>query len=50
MRVTHDIDRIARYYPTIHLFGRIYLVRRYSRKAKKVSMWSFVKYEARGKE
>ena len=32
--------RIQEYYPTIHLFGDWYLVRKYSKKARRFSFWS----------
>lgn len=40
-----DIERIKKYYPTIHLFGDYYFIRRYSKKARKFALWDICKYD-----
>lgn len=38
--VTSRLERLKQYYPTIHLFGDWYLIRKYSKKYRpKFSIW-----------
>lgn len=38
-------DRVLKYYPNIHIWKNIYLVRMYTRKARKFSVWVIYRYK-----